>query len=170
MGFTNACTFSDGWLTYFIYLHRIRKLDVSAKQKSADTEASDRFCSYIRLTNENELIVYKVYNWKCEPDITVDGGNKKHHMNSNKIRTHRVKLTVILKYAKSLCFKHTPKVSLPIFKENLWAIKNPVNRKFVLLLNNCHTHPPEKQLVKGNTFVVYLPPKLVGLIQPVGKG
>lgn len=215
MKLTEPCTFSEGWLTRFKDRHGIRKLDVSGEQKSADANAADEFrASFATLVSENGLTSEQVYNadetgllWKCLPTTTLVGGNEnsapgfKHNKErvtvlvcANAAGTHRVKLTVIGKYAKPRCFKniaHLPvdyraqsnawmtaeiflawfnNVFVPSVKENLREKRMPEDSKVVLLLDNCRAHPLAQELKKGNISALFLPPNVTSLIQPMDQG
>lgn len=215
MKITEPCAFSEGWLTRFKDRHGIRKLDVSGEQKSADVDAAEKFrASFANLISENGLTSEQVYNadetgllWKCLPTTTLAGGNEtsapgfKHNKErvtvlvcANAAGTHRVKLTVVGKFAKPRCFKnvtHLPvdyraqgnawmnaeifcewfnNVFVPSVKENLREKGMSEDSKVVLLLDNCRAHPLAKELTKGNISVQFLPPNVTSLIQPMDQG
>lgn len=109
---------------------------------------------------------------------------------ANMAGTHKIKLCVVGKYRKPRCFKNISylpvdyraqhsawmnseiflgwfkHVFVPSVKENLKKKGLPEDSKVVLLLDNCKAHPPTEELVVGNIFVVYLPPKVTSLIHP----
>lgn len=108
--------------------------------------------------------------------------------------THRIKLCVVGKYRKPRCFKNLTylpvdyraqsnawmdcetftnwfrHVFVPSVKENLKKKGLSEDSKVVLLLDNCKAHPPAEELSVGNIFVVYLPPNVTSLIQPMDQG
>lgn len=113
---------------------------------------------------------------------------------ANASGTHKLKLLVIGKYKNPRALKnvrHLPvwydsqgnawmtaeifhrwfhNYFVPAVKANLGKEGLPADSKVVLLLDNCRAHPPASQLVNGNIFVVYLPPNVTSLIQPMDQG
>ena len=113
---------------------------------------------------------------------------------ANMAGTHRIRLCVVGKYKKPCCFKNVTylpvdyhaqssawmnseifidwfkHVFVPSVKENLKKKGLPEDSKVVLLLDNCRAHPPAEDLVVDNILVVYLPPNVTSLIQPMDQG
>lgn len=113
---------------------------------------------------------------------------------ANAAGTHRVKLLVVGKYQCPQEFKdsqHLPveytvqpnscmernifkhwffKVFVPSVKKHFHKIGLPEDSKCILLLDNCNPFPKELELQSGNIFVVYLPPNVTALIQPMDQG
>ena len=113
---------------------------------------------------------------------------------ANVAGTHKLKLFVLGKFKKPRAFKdvvHFPvhydananawmtavlfkwwffHCFVPEVKEHLRQQDLPEDSKVILLLDNCRAHPPAQELVSGNIFVVYLPPNVTSLIQPMDQG
>lgn len=107
---------------------------------------------------------------------------------------HKLKLFVIGKYKKPRAFKglaHLPVhyaaqsnawMSAELFKDwffdqfvpsvksHFVSLGKPEDTKAVLLLDNCRAHPSANELTSGNISVVYLPPNVTPLIQPMDQG
>ncbi|XP_069780147.1 jerky protein homolog [Narcine bancroftii] len=209
------CSFSSGWLSRFKIRHGIRTLGLSSEQKSVDHEAADKFCGvFSELVAENGLTPDQIYNaaetglmWKCLPNTTLGSTDEKvaRALKQNKERitvlvcanasgSHRVKLTVVGKYAKPRCFKgitHLPvryqsqtnalmdadiftrwfhNIFVPSVKGNLRKKGMSENSDVILLLDHSRAHPPAEKLRNGNIFVCYLPPNVTSLIQPMNQG
>ncbi|KAJ8885317.1 hypothetical protein PR048_011514 [Dryococelus australis] len=120
---TVQCTSPEGWLTRFKNRHRIRKLDVSGKQKPADVEAADKFHACF-----TQFQVYSAYEtsllWKCLPNTTLAGGNETStsgfKLNKEHITVLVVKLAMFGKYAKSKCLKMKHIYLLTRAQSNAW--------------------------------------------------
>lgn len=108
--------------------------------------------------------------------------------------SHKTKLFVIGKFKKPRAFKNVAHLPVhyeatqnawmtaaifkwwffhcfvPEVKEHLKQQGLPEDSKVILILDNCRAHPPASELVSGNIFVVYLPPNVTSLIQPMDQG
>ncbi|XP_048474050.1 jerky protein homolog isoform X2 [Rhincodon typus] len=113
---------------------------------------------------------------------------------ANAAGTHQIKLFVVGKSKNPCAFKnlrHLPVrysaqsnswmdvqlfthwfhyIFVPSVKQHFRKNGKPEDSKCILLLDNCRAHPPESKLVSGNIFVIYLPPKVTALIQPMDQG
>ena len=113
---------------------------------------------------------------------------------ANASGTHKVKLLVIGKFKNPRALKNVQHLPVwydaqgnawmtavcfsdwfhhyfvPCVKANLQKEGLPLDSKVVLLLDNCRAHPPASELVNGNIFVVYLPPNVTSIIQPMDQG
>ena len=59
---------------------------------------------------------------------------------------------------------------VPLVKEHFRNIGMPEDSKFILLLDNCTAHSREFDLPPGNISVLYLPPNVTPLVQPMDQG
>ena len=59
---------------------------------------------------------------------------------------------------------------VPSVKEHFRKIGMLEDSKCMLLLDNCNAHPNALELQKGNVFVVFLPPNVTAVIQPMDQG
>uniref|UniRef100_A0A7M4DWB0 DDE-1 domain-containing protein n=1 Tax=Crocodylus porosus TaxID=8502 RepID=A0A7M4DWB0_CROPO len=60
-------------------------------------------------------------------------------------------------------------VFVPSVKEHFRKNGKPEDSKSILLLDSCQAHPPECELVSGNSFTIFLPPDVTSLIQPMDQ-
>jgi hypothetical protein len=121
MEITEECAFSDGWLKFFKLRHGIRKLDVSGEKKSADQEATIKYCEiFEQLVMENDVTADQIYNAdetglfsRCVPTSTLHSAcgfkQNKDRLTiftcANASGTHKVKLLVTGKYNRPRAFK-----------------------------------------------------------------
>lgn len=113
---------------------------------------------------------------------------------SNASGTHKLPLLLIGKSAKPRAFKHVRPNALPVWYKNQksawmdaglfkdWFYNHFVPnterylnergypRKCILLLDNAPSHPSEEQLKSGEIRVMFLPPNVTSLIQPMDQG
>ncbi|KAK3862648.1 hypothetical protein Pcinc_031507 [Petrolisthes cinctipes] len=161
MSIRESCHFSDGWLHRFKNRHGIRRLDVSGEAKSADLPSAEEFIDrFAKLVSEHDLTPEQVYNadetgllYRCLPTSTLaseaEGAAKGFKQSKDRLTVH---------------------VFVPSVKENLKKKGLPEDSKVVLLLDNCKAHPPAEVLSMGNIIVVYLPPNVTSVIQPMDQG
>jgi hypothetical protein len=112
---------------------------------------------------------------------------------TNAAVTHRVKLLVTGKHQRPRAFenvRHLPveftgqshswtdrqifkhwflHTFVTFVKEHFCKTGMPEDSKCILLLDNCNAHPNELELRSGNMCVVYFPPNVTALIQPMDQ-
>ena len=62
------------------------------------------------------------------------------------------------------------KVFVPQAKKHCKSIGLPSDCIIILMLDNCFTHPPTATLIHGNIRVMYLPPNITSIPQPMNQG
>ena len=62
------------------------------------------------------------------------------------------------------------KVFVPQARKNCESVGLPSDCIIILTLDNCFTHPPAATFICGNIRVLYLPPNVTSILQPMDQG
>ena len=59
---------------------------------------------------------------------------------------------------------------VPQTRKHCESVGLPSNCIIILTLDNCSAHPPAATLIRGNIRVMYLPPNVTSIFQPMDQG
>ena len=62
------------------------------------------------------------------------------------------------------------KVFMTQARKHCKSVGLPSDCIIILMLDNCPTHPPTATPIRGNIHVMYLPPNVMSILQPIDQG